>query len=110
MYPQLVCVAMLDPDGTEGVAAVDGFENRHLLRLGQADEGFLVLRDGVAVEPGQAGEEGVALRDIAAVLSRRLNLPAVSISPEEAEAELGWLAAFASHVQDGTHFIVHLGI
>lgn len=52
-------------------------------------------------EPGAryhaVGEEGVALRDIAEVLSRRLKLPAVSIAPEEAEAELGWLAAFASH-------------
>ncbi|MDR6292196.1 nucleoside-diphosphate-sugar epimerase [Inquilinus ginsengisoli] len=40
-------------------------------------------------------EEGVAVRDIAAVLGAGLGLPVVSLSPEEAQAHFGWLAMFA---------------
>jgi nucleoside-diphosphate-sugar epimerase len=39
-------------------------------------------------------EEGVPVRDIAEVISRGLKVPAVSLSPEEAPAHFGWLAAF----------------
>ncbi|WP_213981312.1 SDR family oxidoreductase [Sphingomonas sp. dw_22] len=50
-------------------------------------------------EPGAryhaVAEEGVPLRDIAEVIARRLEIPALSIAPEEAEAHFGWLAAFA---------------
>src|SRR6185503_4369686 len=52
-------------------------------------------------EPGAryhaVAEEGVALRDIAEVLARKLKLPAVSIKPEEAPAHFGWLAGFAGN-------------
>ena len=41
-------------------------------------------------------EEGVPMRHIAEALSRRLGLPARSISPEEAGPFFGWLAMFAS--------------
>jgi nucleoside-diphosphate-sugar epimerase len=40
-------------------------------------------------------EEGVALRDIAETVGRRLGLPARSIAPDAAEAWFGWLALFA---------------
>jgi nucleoside-diphosphate-sugar epimerase len=50
-------------------------------------------------EPGAryhaVAEEGVALRDIAEVMGRRLKLPVKSIAPAEAEAHFGWLAVFA---------------
>jgi len=41
-------------------------------------------------------EEGVATRDIAAALGRRLKLPVRSVTKEEAPAYFGWLAPFAS--------------
>ena len=41
------------------------------------------------------GEEGIAFRDIAEVIGRRLNIPVVSKSPEEAANHFGWMGAFA---------------
>ena len=41
-------------------------------------------------------EEGVPVRDIAAVIGKGLNVPVVSLSPEEAPAHFGWLALFAA--------------
>jgi nucleoside-diphosphate-sugar epimerase len=40
-------------------------------------------------------EEGIAFRDIAEVIGRRLNIPVVSKSPEEAANHFGWIGAFA---------------
>ncbi|PVX75624.1 SDR family oxidoreductase [Paraburkholderia unamae] len=55
----------------------------------------------LAVEKGAAGaryhavgEEGVASRVIAEALGRGLNLPAVSIAPEETAAHFGWMGMF----------------
>jgi nucleoside-diphosphate-sugar epimerase len=56
----------------------------------------------LALERGQAGaryhavaEEGVAMRDIAQVVGEGLKVPVASLSPDEAAAHFGWLAAFA---------------
>lgn len=56
----------------------------------------------LAIEKGErgaryhaVGEEGVGARDIAESLARGLNLPAVSITSEEAQAHFGWMAMFA---------------
>jgi nucleoside-diphosphate-sugar epimerase len=40
-------------------------------------------------------EEGVAVRDIAEAISKGLKVPAVSLSPEEAQTHFGWLSVFA---------------
>lgn len=57
----------------------------------------------LALEKGSAGavyhgvaDEGVPFREIAGVIGRRLNLPARSISGEEAGAHFGWLAFAAT--------------
>ena len=41
-------------------------------------------------------EEGVAFKDIAQVIGKRLNIPVISKSPEEADLHFGWFAHFAS--------------
>jgi nucleoside-diphosphate-sugar epimerase len=58
----------------------------------------------LALEEGRAGaryhgvaDEGVPFRQIAEVIGRRLNLPAVSITPGEAARRLSWLAPFAAY-------------
>ena len=51
-------------------------------------------------EPGSiyhaVDEEGVTMKEIAEAHGRGLNVPVVSIRPEEAEAQFGWLAQFAA--------------
>jgi len=41
-------------------------------------------------------DEGVPFREIAQVIGRRLNIPIVSKSPEEAADHFGWFAHFAA--------------
>src|SRR5262245_47211901 len=56
----------------------------------------------LALEKGSAGkfhgvaDEGIPFRDIAEVIGRRLKLPAVSKSAEEATSHFGWLAHFVA--------------
>lgn len=42
-------------------------------------------------------EEGVAVREIAEAVGRGLKMPVVSLTPEEAQAHFGWLAAFIGY-------------
>jgi nucleoside-diphosphate-sugar epimerase len=58
----------------------------------------------LALEKGERGaiyhavdEEGVTMKSIVEAHGRGLNVPVVSIKPEEAEAHFGWLARFAGH-------------
>lgn len=57
----------------------------------------LALEQGLAGSKWHAvGERGVTAKDIAEALGRRLNLPVVSISPEEAFDHFGFLGHFAT--------------
>ncbi len=56
----------------------------------------------LALENGPAGaryhgvgDEGIAFRDLAAVIGRHLHVPVVSKSTEEAAGHFGWMASFA---------------
>jgi nucleoside-diphosphate-sugar epimerase len=74
-------------DGLNRWPAVHRLDAAHLYKL--------------ALEKGSAGaryhavaEEGVPLRDIANVIGRRLNVPVIAKSPEEAADHFGWLGLF----------------
>ncbi|MEH1933804.1 MAG: SDR family oxidoreductase [Nostoc sp.] len=77
-------------DGLNRWPAVHRLDAAHLFRLALEKAPAAGARfHGVA-------EEGVALRDIAEVIGRRLNVPVVTKSPEEAANHFGWFAHFAA--------------
>jgi nucleoside-diphosphate-sugar epimerase len=74
-------------DGSNRWPAVHRLDSANLFRL--------------ALEEAPAGstlhavaDEGVRIRDVAEVIGRHLNVPVVSIAPEDAEAHFTWLAHF----------------
>ena len=76
-------------DGANRWAAAPLKDVAHLYRLAVEQTG-----PGVTVYHA-VQEQGVPLREIAETLGRGLNLPAVSIAPEEADQHFGWFAHFA---------------
>ncbi|RXT24048.1 3-beta hydroxysteroid dehydrogenase [Rhizobium leguminosarum] len=65
-------------------------------RLDAARVYRLALERGAVGGPFLAvAEEGVAFREIAELIARRLNVPAVSLSREEAAEHFGWFGMFA---------------
>jgi nucleoside-diphosphate-sugar epimerase len=80
-------VAAYMGDGLNRWPAVHRFDAAQLYRL--------------VLETGEAGaryhavaDEGLAIRDIAAAIGRRLNVPVTSRSREEADSHFGFLAQF----------------
>ncbi len=89
---------IVEADRNHGAAAyVDDGENRwpavhrsdaaRLVRLGIEDAPAGSVLHAVA-------EEGVTIRDVADAISRRYELPATAISPEEANARFGFIGQF----------------
>jgi nucleoside-diphosphate-sugar epimerase len=89
---------IVDADRSHGAAAyVGGGENRWAA-VHRSDAARLV-RLGIEHAPGGSilhavGENGIPMRDIAQAISRRFELPATQISPEEAGERFGFLAQF----------------
>lgn len=66
-------------------------------RLDAAKLYRLVLEKGIAGGRYHGvAEEGIPFRDIAGVIGRRLNLPVIARSPEQAAEHFGWFAHFAA--------------
>jgi nucleoside-diphosphate-sugar epimerase len=65
-------------------------------RLDAAQLYRLVVEKGSASRYHGVAEEGVPFRDIAAVIGRRLNVPVVGKTREEAAGHFGWFAPFAA--------------
>ena len=72
-------------DGSNRWPAVHRLDAAHLFRLAVEDAPTGTRLHGV-------GEEGISLREIAEAIGKRLNLPVISISPEEADAHFGWFS------------------
>ncbi|WP_369978305.1 SDR family oxidoreductase [Xanthomonas bundabergensis] len=82
-----------------GVAAYLGDGSNRWPAVHRADAARLFR---LALEHGEAGtcyhgnaEEGIAFREIAAVIGRHLQLPVRSLPAEAAPAQFGWMARFA---------------
>ncbi len=83
------CVSAYVGDGSNRWPAVHERDAAHLFRL------VLEAAPAGSLWRG-AGDEGVPFRQIAEVIGRHLNVPAVSISQEEAVAHFGFLGSIAS--------------
>lgn len=76
-------------DGANRWPAIHRLDAAHLFRLALESAPAGSILDGV-------GDEGIPFYDIANIIGRRLNLPLVSITREEAESHFGFLGPIAA--------------
>jgi len=93
--PMLIAMAR-----EKGASAYIGAGNNHWAAVHRSDAARLyrlVLEKGAGLARYHAAaEEGVPFKEIAGVIGKRLGLPVVSKSPEEAAAHFTWFAHFAA--------------
>lgn len=77
-------------DGTNRWPAVHRLDAAKLFRLALESRAASPRYHAVA-------DEGIATRHIAETIAKHLNLPLVSLTPEQASTHFGWLASFLSH-------------
>jgi nucleoside-diphosphate-sugar epimerase len=98
-HKQGLITYLIDVAREKGVSAFvgDGTNRWPAAHLGDAAHLYrLVLeKDSAGDRYHAVAEEGVRIRDIAEVVGRRLKLPVVAKSPEEAADHFGWLGVFA---------------
>jgi nucleoside-diphosphate-sugar epimerase len=82
----------------KGASGYIGDGSNHWPAVHRLDAADLVRR---ALEKAPAGsylhataEQGVPIRDVAEVIGRHLNVPVVSVAPQDAEEHFGWLGRF----------------
>lgn len=74
-------------DGTNRWPAVHRLDAGRLFRLAVDNAPAGAVLHGVA-------EEGVAIRDVAEMIGRHLDVPVASVAPDDAAEHFGWLGAF----------------
>jgi nucleoside-diphosphate-sugar epimerase len=89
---------IIDSDRSHGAAGYIGDGANRWPAVHRSDAARLI-RLGIEHAPGGSvlhaiAEEGVPMRDIAAAIGRRFELPASAISPEEAGARFGFIGQF----------------
>jgi nucleoside-diphosphate-sugar epimerase len=83
-------VSVYEGDGRNRWPAVHRLDAAHLFRLA------LEKLPAAGTRLHGVAEQGIAFRDIAEVIGRRLNIPALSQSHEAAAQHFGWFAHFAA--------------